>query len=431
MNTGIKQRIQQNLLALSSEKLSTTVLGLIAVSILTRHLGPDNYGEYIYALSIVSIAQPLVQFGLPTVIPNLLVQSQSQSEKNQIIYTSIILSIVLATIGAVVLIVIFILSRTFGMASETVANLGCIFSLSILGNAGNTMMFIHNSQIQYGIIAKYLIIIKLVYTLSVLLFSYNQFSVYYLSLAYTSSEIIKGLFFLSKTISYLDNKTLKSYHPLTSIIEVLGHSKHAVLSDVINSWYQKVDIFMLQSISGFAAVGIYNAGTQIIDICKFIPASINQSIRPALLDLHNKNRSMFDCKLKSILTLNIYGSLLLAVILSVLAPVLIRITSGASFANAAAIMEIYAFTIVPVAINNTHWHYFSAYKLYKHGWIKPLTGLCANVLLNIALIPPLHAIGAAIATLCALTAASTIGIAFNEQTKPLYKITLTAFRLVH
>ena len=215
------------------------------------------------------------------------------------------------------------------------------------------------------------------------------------------------------------------------MIEIISHSKHAILSDMINSWYQKIDIFMLQSISGFTAVGIYNVGTQITEICKFIPVSINQSIRPAVLDLHNKNRSLFDYKLKSILSLNIYGSMLLAIILSVLAPVLIRTTSGAAFASSTVIMQIYAFTIVPVAINNTHWHYYSAYKLYKHGWIKPLTGLFANVLLNIVLIPPFHAIGAAIATLTALTAASTIGTALDGQTRPLFKITLTAFRVVH
>lgn len=84
---------------LITDKLITMIIGIFITAIIARYLGPENYGEFNYALAFVSLFTAISTLGLEV----LTVKSIVNKEENEgtILFTSLLLRI----LGGIILIV--------------------------------------------------------------------------------------------------------------------------------------------------------------------------------------------------------------------------------------------------------------------------------------------------------------------------------------
>jgi len=92
-------------------------------------------------------------------------------------------------------------------------------------------------------------------------------------------------------------------------------------------------------------------------------------------------------------------SLLIAVPLAVVSPMLIELLFGAGFAESSAVLRVHIWAAIAVFLGVASSQYLTNEGLQKLSLYRTLIGLVINVVLNLILIPVYGAMGAAIATL--------------------------------
>jgi PST family polysaccharide transporter len=178
--------------------------------------------------------------------------------------------------------------------------------------------------------------------------------------------------------------------------------------------YMKVDIVMLGKISGDRSAGIYSAATRLSEGFYFIPMIIASSIAPVLLRARARSPEQYLQGLFRLYLLMVRMSLVIAVPLAVVSPLLIELLFGSDFSESADVLRVHVWVAIAVFLGVASSQYLTNEGLQKLSLYRTLIGLVINILLNLFLIPAYGAVGAAIATLVSYFIA-TFSIIISRQ----------------
>ena len=362
---------------------------------MARNLGQTKFGEYAYAIAIISILGIISNFGLNT----LLVKDVSREKGLAGVYLAKAISVksfiaILCIVGAffinlilgyswelIIIILIFSLSLPFQMIFSTCQSVyQALEKMEFIG-----AMSMGRSFLSLGLI---IFVISLGFSLPMIVLMQT------LSYAIVGGV---GLYFLLSNVGRI--KLLFGVNELAKFgRQGLPFLKIAVIYIL----YHKSDVLMLQKMKGPDVVGLYSAAFELVAGFYVIPSILSIVLFPvfsqqsmtSLEDLHRS--SYYSLKLLLILSLPMSAGLF------ILAPNLIPLVFGQPFLASIGALQVLAFTFCFSFPREILGFVLTSLEKAQELVLINFLGLVVNIMLNLILIPTYSHVGASFATLLSL-----------------------------
>lgn len=391
----IKSKTLQDLLKVLSGNIVAQGVGFLTIIIISRDLGPEQYGIFSLLLAIFTVAVQISDFGVSTSYVKYVSENLSKAKG---IFVTVILSKV--ALSLIIIVALYFLSGVisdFFFESRKYQKLIELIAVAILFQSFFGVIIGHFQAIQNFKFFAYLNIThNLLKLLSVIIisFSFSQekhLEYFILSYAFVVIFLIFSISIKNyKLFRYI--KQFDFYH--FAHIYKLGF--WIFLSSLATMIIMRLDIMMLQKMSTPSEVGYYSVAMNLAMILPLITGSLTATLLPKM-DQFLKNNSIEEYVNKVLLKAKYVVGILL--VLEILAPFIITVLFGNAYQHSISVFQILivAFTfgviINPIAI--VMYSIDKAIMLTILNWIQ----LPFNYFGNLLLIPLFQAEGAAINTL--------------------------------
>jgi PST family polysaccharide transporter len=184
----------------------------------------------------------------------------------------------------------------------------------------------------------------------------------------------------------------------------------------------RVDQMIVTTLRGTAENGIYAAAQKLTEIIFYIPTAVSAAANPILLKSHHRDPVEYTRRLQRVFSALAGAGLLIAVIVSVGAPLIIRILFGPAFHESARVLAIQAWSCPPLFLGIAQTNWFIAENRQRGLLVRSALAAAASVALNFLLVPRMGARGAALTMLISQTGAQILFNAFDPATRALFRM---------
>lgn len=388
----LKNRNINNAAWLIGGKIFQSILGLVVSIFTARYLGPSNYGLISYAASIVAFLVPIMQLGFN----NILVQELTNypDEEGKVMGTSILLSF-FSGIACILGIFCFTLVANPG---ERVTTVVCVlYGIMLMPEAIEMIRYWY----QYKLLSKYTSIISfiayiIVSAYKIFLLATHQ-KVYWFAISYSIDYFI-----IAVALLIIYKKLGRQAFSFSKSIakRMFSKSKYYIISNLMVVVFAQTDKVMIKLMINDSATGYYTAAVTTAGMTSFIYAAIIDSLRPTIFE-HKKNddKKGYEKNITVLYSIIIYLSFFQSIIMTLLAPWIIKLMYGPDYTAAVSALQIIVWYTT-----------FSYYGGAKDVWVLAegkqkyliwlnMSGALANVGLNLIFIPLVGINGAAFASL--------------------------------
>ncbi len=397
---------------------------LLILVLLARNLGPELYGRYAYALSLVSLFAVIGHLGLGALVVRELVRAPQQ--------TSLILGSSFA-LKAAAYFTGFLALVGFAFASEVAESMQfwliVLLSFSVLFRPLEIFHFWFQAHLQSNYIAIARLMSLIVYTVITAVLVLYSAPIYAYAISYVVYvalyTISLGYLYHQRTEDPVHNWTVSK--PKMKFL--LSQGWLVFVSAIFAMITFKIDQVMLKWMVGTEEVGRYVIAANLIEAWTLLPNAIIVSLFPRLISLHEENKALFDHRLQQISDLMMVFAVAGVVAVFLLAGPVIMFVFGAQYAGSISILQIHIFSAVfiflQVVLNR--WILIENalyFLLFCHGM-----GVLVNVALNLLLIPQYHGIGSAIASLISFALSTYFALLLFRKTRPMFLMISKSFLL--
>lgn len=386
-----KHRAVRNAGWIAGGRLAGKALAFLVGILAARCLGPENYGLVNYAAAYITLFAALCTLGLPQVTVRELIRCPRRA--GETMGTAVGLRLISALLSVVMIVGLALIMD--GDEPLTLWVVG-LCSLSLLFQAFDAL----GSWFQAGLKSKFAVAAALtgyalgsVYKLALLT---GGKSVVWFALTGAVDHLAAAIFLL---LAYRRCGGPKLTFSRNRGRELLVAGRGFLLSGLMVSVYTVCDRVMLRRLLGDTAVGGYAAALSLATVWAFLLTAIIDSAAPELTALYDRDRAAFDRRTGRLYAGIFWGSAAIALALTVLAGSLVALLYGAEYAPAAGVLRILAWStgLSYLGVARNIWVACKGCQ----GGLLPLYGVGAalNIVLNLTLIPPFGAAGAAWATL--------------------------------
>ncbi len=357
-----------------------TVIGIAAIFwfYVAAIIGPGNYGELTYLLSIASLVSALALFGSGNTIT---VFSAKNIDIQKTLY---LISLSLNIVGAII---IFILFSDLSLSFVIIG-----FSLLILISSDLLGKKLYKKYSKYIIIQKTLLLVL-------------GIGFYYL---FGESGIIIGIA-LSHGIFII--RFIKIMKTSQFNFKLLKEKKNFILNSFMLSlngaFNGSIDKLIIGPLLGFTILGNYSLGLQFFAILALLPSASLKYLVPQDVT-GNPNK-----KLKSIIILT---SVVFAILGSTIGPIVIS-NIFPKFSNVGDLIRIISWAIIPSTITNVmYYSKFWANEMNRKILFSSITTLITQIL-GIIILGPIYGVNGIAASLVIGITSGTIFAAISDKFK--------------
>lgn len=391
MKAFVKNKVVTNAAWIIFCRAFQAVLNLVISMMTARYFGPSNYGLINYAAAIVAFFVPVMQLGLRST----LVQEYLNKPDNegQVLGTSTVLNIVssfLCIIGVASFVLI-----TNNNEKETL--IVCVLYSAVL-------IFQATEMIQYWFQTKLLS----KYTSVVSLCAYVIVSAYRIVLLITEKSIY--WFAVSNALDYLIisvclfalYKKLGSSKPSFSLElakKMLGRSKYYIVSSMMVTVFGHIGSIVLEFYIDNEAVGFYTAAITAAGMTSFVFNALIDSARPMILSYKQKDAEKFKKSMVGLYSVIFYTALAQSGVIFIFADIVVKILYGNEYLAAVEPLRVIAWYMIFSYFGPVRNVWILAEQKQKYLWVINLSGAVVSVALNLALVPLMGVMGAAISAL--------------------------------
>ena len=377
-----------------ARQILSLVIGLLAVTIIARILGPEKQGQYTLAILLPTILYTFFNSGIS--ISTVYLIGQDKYSDSEVYHSNFFISASLSLISMLVgLMVVFFLSEEFFAKISLQLLLYSLFIIPLIFLQKNLQSFLHSkenfSKLNIVVILNQIGLlffsILFIWLLDLAVFgAVLSFACTQLLMAIVSYLIIRkeyGLVFSFKlSIPYLKESL---------IFGLKGH-----VSNVLTFLSYRVDIFLIAYFLDDISVGIYSIAVLLVERVWLIPQAVSSVLFARVTnlktDIEKTHFTAFASRNTLFLTL-ITGSGL-----AVVSPFLIKFLFGIDFVESVVpflfmIPGVVLFSLSKVLANDFTGRGFPEINSYV-----ALVVAFINVALNIILIPKIGLLGAALST---------------------------------
>lgn len=417
-NSGFR-RYAANTGWLLLERFFKMPMNLVIVVLLTRYLGPENYGILSYSQSFVGIFVAFASLGLDVILVRELTKDSEHNDK--LLGTAVILKLVASFISIAIIFAI-----NFSINDKEAGLLINVMAIMLIFNSINTL----DAYFQANVLSRFSVIAN---TLSFVFSSALK-----IGLIFFKAELIYFAYALVLDSIIIALGYLYIYIKQKQLLTTLKYDRKIAVYFVKNGWplmmvalaafiYTRTDQLMLKHLVGNAAVGNYAAAIRVSELFYFIPLLIVQSIFPKLVEMKEKSEKEYFNLLEDLFKLLVWSALPIALGLFFFSDWIIFILYGEQYKEATEVLSVLAFAIVfnALGIITTRVLYIEHYE--RKYLYRSLLGVFVNVALNFWLIGFYGAKGAAISTLITLFIIYYVYDIFDKDLHKFYYLKVKCF----
>ncbi len=389
-------RLLKNIGALTVGELVSKVLGFVVTILLARKLGETQFGQYAYALSMITILAVISNCGVSTLIVKDVARQRSLA--GEYLGKAVMLRSVLATalIGVAVAlnlmlgfswelnVVVFMLSLSLPFQ---LLSLSC----QAVFQAFEQMQYIAAMSIARSALSLALILVVLV----------AGYSVSAVALMQTISFAIVAcvaFYYLKRAIG-----SVRLAYPPEALVAFAKQGLPFLYIMILYILYYKMDIIMLQKMRGATEVGWYSAAYELVIGFYMIPTILATVLFPVLCKQAVSSRGELRSSCVYAMKFLAVVGVPLSAVMVFCAKEIISLVYGDRYAPSGTALEVLALTFVVFFPNVIMSYVLTALgKIKDLVWINAI-GLGVNIVLNVYLISVYGYVGASIATVVSLT----------------------------
>lgn len=331
-NEEIKTVIK-NFISLSSLNLLSFVFPLLLIPYLTRTIGVEYYGEYVFSFSIFQYCLLLINFGFDYSATKLIsVNRDNKSMVSDVLTNVTIIRLIFALFASTLLWLSF-----FFFPSLSSNKLLYLFGFGILWGQAITPFWLFQGVEKMGYITIINLLTRIVSTGLIFVFIQKPSDFYVINLLQSIGFLISGFASLFLVNYYLKVKFSKP--SLSRMKFYLSDSWHIFLSTVSISFYREANIIILGLTTNYVMVGQYAAMEKVIKAMQ----SLMEPLSKALFPFFGRKLNNSDGIDASFVKFGkLYGLLLLLliIVLYIIGPYFLIWYLGQSFASSIIIFQI-------------------------------------------------------------------------------------------
>lgn len=365
------------------------ILTFITTMLVTRYLGPTEYGTITYTYSYVALFLPICTLGMNDIAVKELIDNKNES--NKIMGTIISLRFLssLVSIGFIYLIV-----KAF-TNNPLFPYIAFLQSLSLVFQIFDTIIYYYQSQLlakKTGIIIAVSYIITAIFRIVGLLLGKD---IYWFAFAVSFDYLVISV--LLMVVYFKDGNSL--FFSLDVAKKLLNKSSHYIFSGIMVVIYSKADTIILGKMIDETNVGYYSAATTLCNAWPFVLTAIIDSANPIIVETFNIDKNEYYKKIRQLYAAVFYISLFVAIFITLLAPIIINILYGSEYQTAVGPLRIVCWSTIFSYLGVARTSWMQCENKIKYESTLSLFGAIINVVLNLVLISLYGIIGAAIALL--------------------------------
>lgn len=390
----IKSKTLQDLLKVLSGNVVAQGIGFLTIIIVSRDLGPEQYGIFSLLLAIFTVATQVSDFGVSTSYVKYV--SENLSKVKEIFVTVILSKVVLSFVVISTLYFSSGLISDFFFESREYQGLIKIIALAIIFHAFFAVIVSHFQAVQNFKFFAYLKIahnfLKLI-SVIIIAFAFSQEKhLEYFILTY--AFVVVTLILAISLKNYRLFRYIKQFD-FNYFIQIYKLGFWVFLSSLAVMVIMRLDIMMLQKMSTSLETGYYSVAMNLAMIFPLITASIVTTLLPKM-DEFLKNHTVKEYIIK-VLSKTKYVIAIL-IVMELLSPFVIKLLFGEQYIESISVFQIllvaFTFGVIINPISLVMYSINKAYLLTVMNWVQ----LPLNYFVNIWLIPLYQADGAAIST---------------------------------
>jgi PST family polysaccharide transporter len=377
------------------DKLSKLFPGVIIVALIGRHLGPEQFGIWNYALALTTIIGSIAILGMDKLAVKEIINNE---QKQGTIVTTVILMRISAGIICMAISISIVL---FARKNQQLYLYSTIFSaLIIILQSFDVLDYFYQAKnnVKRVIIPKVAVFIAFCVIKLVIIFFDGTLTAF---LWASAIELLVTYAIIIVVFGY-HNAADFTLHVDWSLAKILlAQSWPLMLSNLVVVLFMKIDLVLLDVLSNAAELGKYVGAARISELWYAIPMVISVAILPGLIQKKKTSYNAYLLTLEKWLRLSFWLSAIIAILVTLTAHLIIPFLYGKGYMAASWMLMIHVWAGIPVFLSIVLVQYFfveGEYKIYLYG---NLAGLMVNVCINFFLIPVYGGIGAAIATVAA------------------------------
>jgi len=272
----------KNLSITFTENIITKGLSFLTILMLTRTLGPEEYGKYSFVFVTVAMCSALFDFGMENTAVRF---AAREKEKTQSIF-GLYLLVKLGTLLSLVLFFAFGGNWLFGLMNKT--EVSQFIPYLIAGLIGESLFFVNDTYLQAKQRFQFRAILNIARYSAALLYIAALLTGHWMILQAVfliyMVPLLFSMVFLGKYWGFI-RTFLKEGLPSDLFKEIGGYERWMLIYSAAYNLLGRVDFFMLGFWVHFQQLGIYNAAYQLCSIVSFLPMCLGKVLLPALSEL--------------------------------------------------------------------------------------------------------------------------------------------------
>lgn len=387
----ILRKIIVNTFTQFGSKGISVLLSLLSVSLMTRYLGTDGYGNFTLVFTYLSFFSLIADIGFNTTLVREFSRQKSISLSVKATFLNLKLIFVALSFALALLVLVFSPYSTYLKTAIVIGTVAV--ALSNMISYGTSIL---QSKLRLDLVAFVDVITKVVTVIAVIFFVNTGASLYYI----IGAVLIGNLIGLITTFYYIrDYLVLRAQIDQKVIQKLFKIAIPLGITSALSLLYFKIDTVLLSVMKSSADVGIYGLAYNVLENILMLWALFMASVFPLLSQFHGQENYL---KYKDLLK----KTLLLLVIISagfilfgnIFDYPIMRILGGSKFFASMQPFKILLYSVPFFFLNNVFYNVIVTFGRTKYLIPPLLLAVIVNLALNFYAIPRYGYIGASVTT---------------------------------
>lgn len=402
------------------------IVGQLVIGVwLARHLGPDLFGTLNYALAFTAVFGGIAKFGLEPVLVTQFMQHRDRS--GSLIGSALFLRL----LSAAVLFVAGVgVARWLEPADSQTPLYVAVLGAGFFFQATDVVEFYFQANVKIRSVALSRAVQQVVSVVVKIYLIFNDYSLLWIVASFLLDQVVLALA-LSAALRISRERPRRLQVKWSDVSSLTREGLPLLLASVAVVVNMKIDQVMLANLSDARSVGIYAAAVRVSEAVYFVPALLTAALYPAVLNARERDARLYRQRTRDLYTLLLWGAIFISLTFAVASPFVIDLLYDETYARSSTVLAIHAWASPFVFLGVAGSRWFVAEGLHRYRTLFTAGGAVANVALNLALIPLLDEVGAAIATLVSYGLSAYVLPATSRQTRPFFWDATKALNPIH
>jgi O-antigen/teichoic acid export membrane protein len=387
----VLQKIFINTIAQFGSRIISILLSLFSVSILTRYLGTDGYGNFTLVFTYLSFFSLIADIGFNTTLVREFSRQKNILSSVKATFLNLKLIFVALSFAFALIVLVFSPYSTYLKTAIVIGTIAVAISNMI--SYGTSIL---QSKLRLDLVALIDVITKVVTVIAIIYFVNTGANLYYI----ISAILIGNLVGVIATFYYIRDYLVFKIHVDQKVVQTL--LKIAIplgITSALSLLYFKIDTLLLSVMKSSSDVGIYGLAYNILQNIIMIWGLFMASVFPLLSQFHGQqNYSKYKNLLRKTMLLLVVISIAFIVFGNVFDYLIMRILGGSKFFASMTPFKILLYSVPFFFLNNVFFNVIVSFGRTKYLIPPLLLAVGVNLALNLYAIPKYSYIGASMTT---------------------------------